>query len=158
MTSVIRYGAVSNTTGAAITNPALVNLSSGQDYALMAVRRPLVAADIGTNSGQTRNANGLFMVNFTGKLIKDVISVTAYRPLTTASQIGGKVMNLPLAGYAMRNANPPVAPTNLNQVIGITYCISADGLSLILRDSASNADGQLIEGDVIMALLVTGNY
>ena len=158
MTSVIRYGSVNNTTGAAITTPSVVNLSTGQDYALMAVKRSLVAADIGANAGQTRNANGLFVVNFTGKFIKDVVSFNVYRPLTTAALIGGKPLNLPLTGYAMSNANPPAAPTNLNQSTGWTWCISADGLSLILRDSALNADGQLIAGDVITALLVTGNY
>lgn len=158
MTSVLRYGTVNNTTGAAITTPSVVNLTTGQDYALTAVKRPLAAADVGANAGQTRHASGLFVVNFTGKLIKDVVSFNVYRPLTTAAAIGGKPLNIPLTGYVMSNANPPVAPTNLNQSVGWTWCISANGLSLILRDSASNADGQLIAGDVITALLVTGNY
>lgn len=158
MTNAIRYGVVSNTTGAAIITASVTNLSAGNDYALMAVKRTLAAADVGANAGQTRNAGGLFVVNFTGKFIKDVMAFNVYRPLPTAAQIGGKVLNIPLTGYVMSNANPPVAPTNLNQSIGWTWCISADGLSLILRDSASNADGQLIAGDIINALLVTGNY
>ena len=158
MTNVIRYGSVNNTTGAAITNASVINLSTGKDYALMAVKRTLVAADVGANAGQTRNANGLFVVNITGKFIKDVMAFNIYRPLPTAAAIGGVVLNIPLTGYVMSNANPPAAPTNLNQSIGWTWCISADGLSLILRDSALNADGQLIVGDVINALFVTGNY
>lgn len=158
MTTAIRYGTLTNTTNAAITTASVVNLSTGQDYALMGVKRPLASADIGTNTGQTRSGNGLFVVNFTGKFIKEVIAFNVYRPLATAASIGGKAVNIPLTGFAMSDANVPTVPTNLNMVIGWTWCISADNTSLILRDSATTAPGQLIAGDVVTALLVTGNY
>lgn len=77
MTTAIRYTALTNTTGALITNPVI---GYGQDWATQGIVKTFIAAEIGTAAGKTRDTTsnptkGFLLAQFPGPSIQAVTSI-----------------------------------------------------------------------------------
>jgi hypothetical protein len=140
MPSVIRYGAVTNTTGAVLTSALLVD---GKEYSLRAVKRTFAVADIGANAGQTQHAAGCLVAQFSGCFIKDVIHFSMFRDL------GADGFLDILDGFH--------SIANVGHLFQVGWKIGVDGQSLYLRDAGNNAATLLVANDILQALVLTGN-
>jgi len=78
MTTVVRHTNVTNSTGAVIAAGGAA-IASGQDYATETINRTLTADDVGAGAGQTQDAAGMIFAEFTGSVIKGVISSQVFR-------------------------------------------------------------------------------
>jgi len=78
MTTSVRHTEITNTTAAAVVAGG-APIASGQDYAGETINRTLATIDIGTTAGKTQHAAGMIFAEFTGAVIKRVISTTVFR-------------------------------------------------------------------------------
>jgi hypothetical protein len=79
MVMSIRHVELSNTTEAAVV-PGGASTKIGQDYSGIVLRRTIVAADVGTGTGQIRHALGMLMGEVYGGIVKGIISLQVFRP------------------------------------------------------------------------------
>lgn len=137
MTTAVRHTEITNSTGAAVVAGGAI-VASGQDYAFETITRTLVAADVGTGAGQTRNANGMIFAEFKGANIKAVISSVVLR---TA---GG-------FDYVFLGTDAVIAN------FGFSITNGADKSTLRLKDLPTGAAGYLAADDKIVVVVELGN-
>lgn len=137
MTTTVRHTELTNiTTAVVVAGGAAV--VSGQDYALETINRTLAAIDVGATAGKTQDAAGMIFAEFTGSVIKRVISATVFR--TT-----GGVDNVFLGG-----AGPILAK------YGFTITTANNVSTLRLIDSAATT-GLLAAADRVVVTVEVGN-
>ena len=143
--AILRTFTQLNTVGAALTSANTPPITIGEDYSFKFVSRVFAAADIGNAAGQTQNANGAIVATFSGAIIKGIVNLDVYRP--------NGVWNM-----LIENIYPTGALGNFMslswQIVNNT---SANTSTLLIRDGAAGAPGQLAANDFIQALVVLGN-
>ena len=137
MVASLRYTGLTNTTGAAVLAGG-ATIEKGQDYAVHAVPRTLVAADVGTGAGQIRHAQGMIFAEFKGVLIKGVISLQVFRPGANGFFYKFDYLTDATAndGYAITNAN---------------------GISTLRFRDAAAGNGILAANDIVVITVAVGN-
>jgi hypothetical protein len=147
MGSIVKYNTVDNTTGAPLTE-ALQTF--GQNYEVRKMRRIFRAADIGTASGQTRDATnptkGCLVAQFKGALIKEV-DFDFYR--ATVATVTS--FNTKLPHFSIDEDGVLIALTGWNAVYDAHTKIS----SLYIFDSAADAPTQVITADSWMVFKIS---
>ena len=153
--AILRYAIQTNPTPAAAAGLTSALILQGQDYTLKNIRRVLASSDnnnhgdIGTAAGQTRDAigggaPGCLIAQFQGATIKDVVSLTFYRPVVA----GGRTFYRMMDNFYTATAG---------QISQYEWTVSTDGVSLYVYDASNNAACYLAGGDIVQALVVVGN-
>ena len=139
--SMMRYAVKENATGVALTSALIID---GKDYTFKSIKRVLAAEDVGNGAGQTQHAAGCLVAQFAGSLVKDVVNFSVYRPLAGGDAVGWISL---IDGWHN--------PLDLTHLFKVSWK-AAEG-SLRLRDFGNNAAVQLVAGDILQFLVVTGN-
>ena len=137
MTTSVRHTEITNATAAAVVAGGAA-IASGQDYAGETINRTLAAIDIGTTAGKTQHASGMIFAEFTGSVIKGVISSQVFR--TT----GG--IDYDFVGTNAVCANYGFSITTVGNVS-----------TLRLQDLPSDAAAYLAADDRVVVVVEVGN-
>lgn len=139
MTASIRYTTLRNATGDVITLDTVYS-EDGKDYGIKVFRRIFSAADVGTDAGKTRHANGCPLVWVSGATIREVLSFQLFRP-----GVDGDV------GWNF------VQMATTNQYFKYGYKNNSQG-GLYFKDWGSDATTQVAENDFVVFSILIGNY
>jgi hypothetical protein len=144
MTSVIRYGTVTNTTGAPLTATSGL-IIDGKDGGEKTFKRIFAAADIGTGANQTRDntdpTKGCLLFTIQGAKFIMVKSSELLRPEAATNQTFYYKQFATAANYFKYG-----------------FRFSPDGYSLYLHDAGDNAATRLIADDELAVTFIFGNY
>lgn len=138
MVSSVRYRPITNATNAAVVAGG-ANIGYGQDFSLETVARTMVAAtDIGAGAGQTLHLEGMIFAEFTGAVVKDIVSIEIFR-----------IAN----GFSYEFLGTDILTVNLGFKI-----VNAGGVSTLrLKDAASAAGARLIDADKVVVTVLLGS-
>lgn len=144
MTSSVRYTSITNSTGAVLTT-ATGLIIDGKDGGLKVFRRVFAAIDVGTDAGKTRdNTNptkGCLVCTILGSKIKEIISLSLFKPTNATNQVFNQTLFATDAHYYRYG-----------------WRISPDETSLYIFDIGDDGTTQITENDFLTVALITGNY
>lgn len=137
MVAVLRHTELTNSTGVIVAAGGAA-VRQGQDYATEVVVRTLAAIDVGTGGGKTQHASGMIVAEFTGAVVKRVISASIVRTTNNFEMFFyGTDAAIAAVGFKITNAN------------GVS--------TLRLLDSATDAAARLIADDRVILIVELGN-
>ena len=145
MSTVARYQYIQNTLGTAFTTANFNYTTDGDDRPFKVIKRELAAADIGTGSGQVRNASGAIVT-----VIPATTNVLWFLGFVTRPQtpVSGMTPYVNLQGLI----SPLPNPTNQENY---QFGLGTDNTIRII-DAGGIAGVQLAAGDIVTILLLTG--
>lgn len=136
MVSSVRYRPITNATGAVVVAGA-AKIGYGQDFSMETVERTLAVIDVGNNAGKTQHAQGMIFAEFSGAVIKNVVSVEVFRTANGFDYewLGTDAATLKI-GYSITNAG---------------------GVSTLRLQDSSTAAAFVASGDRVVVTVLLGS-
>ncbi len=146
MTTSVRYQYVENTLGAAFTVANFPYTTDGDNKPIKIIKRPIVAADVGTAAGQLGHALGAIvgLPSSTSNVL--FIQGFVYRPLAAVSGV------TPYKN--MQGVTFPVV-TPLTQ-IQVQFALGLDNTIRAIDANSSAGTATIAAGDIIVAWVIFG--